>query len=100
MSFNTTTQDRKYVTTETYDNSTKKTTGRHTSTDKTTFSKLSAPSLSFNKNHDTNSAIRSITSMTVLPILALIIAFAHPEAFNTVTIGMFIVGQIIMAVIG
>lgn len=99
MSFNTTTQDRKSVTLDAYDNPTKKTTTRHTSTDKTTFSKLSSPSLSFNKNHDTNSTIRSITTMTVLPILALIIAFAHPEAFNTVTIGMFIVGQIIMAVI-
>ena len=100
MSFtNSTTTDSKSIIRDTYDNpDTKMATGRHINP-KSKSSKFSMPALDFSKHHDQDSIIRSITTMVVLPVMALIVAFAHPEALNTVTIGMFIVGEILMAAI-
>lgn len=100
MSFtNSTTTDSKSITRDAYDTlDTKTATGRHISP-KSKSSKFSMPALDFSKHHDQDSIIRSITTMIVLPVMALIVAFAHPEALNTVTIGMFIVGEILMAAI-
>ena len=100
MSFtNSTTTDSKSITRDAYDTlDTKTATSRHTSP-KSKSSKFSMPALDFSKHHDQDSIIRSITTMVVLPVMALIVAFAHPEALNTVTIGMFIVGEFLMAAI-
>lgn len=98
MPFTTpTTTNPKSVTKDAYDDpETKTTTGRHISP-KSKSSKFSMPAFNFSKHHDHDSVIRSVTTMVVLPIMALIIAFAHPETLTTVTIGMFIVGEFLMA---
>lgn len=100
MSFtNSTTTDSKSITRDAYDNpDTKMASGRHISP-KSNSNKFSMPALDFSKHHDQDSIIRSITTMVALPVMALIVAFAHPEALNTVTIGMFIVGEFLMAAI-
>lgn len=99
MSFTNSTTNPKSITMDAYDNpDTKTATGRHIST-KSKSSKFSMPALDFSKHHDQDSIIRSITTMIALPVMALIVAFAHPEALNTVTIGMFIVGEFLMAAI-
>lgn len=100
MSFtNSTTTDSKSIIRDAYDNpGTKTATGRHINPQSKS-SKFSMPALDFSKHHDQDSIIRSITTMIALPVMALIVAFAHPEALNTVTIGMFIVGEFLMAAI-
>lgn len=98
MSF-TDSNNPKSITRDAYDNpGTKTATGRHISPQSKS-SKFSMPALDFSKHHDQDSIIRSITTMIALPVMALIVAFAHPEALNTVTIGMFIVGEFLMAAI-
>lgn len=100
MSFtNSTTTNSKSINRDAYDNpDTKTATGRHIGPQSKS-SKFSMPALDFSKHHDQDSIIRSITTMVALPVMALIVAFAHPEALNTVTIGMLIVGEFLMATI-
>lgn len=99
MSFTNSTTNPKSITMDAYDNpDTKTATGRHIGPQSKS-SKFSMPALDFSKHHDQDSIIRSITTMIALPVMALIVAFAHPEALNTVTIGMFIVGEFLMAAI-
>ena len=100
MSFtNSTTTDSKSITRDAYDTlDTKTATSRHIGPQSKS-SKFSMPALDFSKHHAQDSIIRSIINMVVLPVMALIVAFAHPEALNTVTIGMFVVGEILMAAI-